>query len=344
MMALGITHHVINGAAGLEGIGSSLAMFLSALVDAIWQFFGLGELFTLIQSGDTAKLLSLEGLWAIFMPLIPLLLLAEIISALARGQFSWRHFKVPLSILLVNGVIGRFVSLSIAVAIASQVQNYALLQTEFTWYWFIYGYVVWEFSHFVYHWLGHKVRLLWCIHSTHHAPEHMNLSVSYAHFFLEAPYADLVRIGICTLMGVDPLVLMIVVGVDAIWGSLIHIGEELVPDGRLGFLQRIILTPSHHRLHHARNPLYIDTNFCNLLNIWDRLFGTYREQQADIPPDYGIKRPMNSNSFLDVYFGEFAALLRDIRRAPKWQDKLCYLLMPPDWRHDDVAIAETNTA
>ena len=125
--------------------------------------------------------------------------------------------------------------------------------------------------------------------------------------------------------------------IAAAWGSLIHIGEEVVPNGRMGFLHKIILTPSHHRRHHARNPQYIDTNFCNLLNIWDRLFGTYREQQADIPPDYGIKRPMNSNSFFDVYFGEFVALARDIKRAPLWRDKLCYIFMPPDWTHEASA-------
>ncbi len=162
----------------------------------------------------------------------------------------------------------------------------------------------------------------------------MNLSVSFAHFFLENPYADIVRIGICTLLGVDPVVLMLVVGIDSVWGSLIHVGEEVVPDGRMGFLQKLILTPSHHRLHHARNPLYIDTNFCNLLNVWDRLFGTYKEQQPGIAPDYGIKRPMDSTRFVDAYLGEFPALARDIGRAPRWRDKLCYVFMPPNWTHE----------
>jgi len=138
------------------------------------------------------------------------------------------------------------------------------------------------------------------------------------------------------------MVLVLVIGIDSFWGSLIHIGEEILPNGRMGFLQKVMLTPSHHRLHHARNPLYIDTNFCNLLNLWDRLFGTYQEQQEDIPPDYGIKRPMNSNSFFDVYFGEFVALARDIQRAPRWRDKLYYLFMPPDWTHEAGVTAKTG--
>jgi len=293
------------------------------------------------ETAGATQLISMESLGLVVLLVVPLLLLAEMIALYAQGRFHWRYFKVPLLCLLVNTVLGRLLSLSVAVTVASLIRPYALLNTEFTWYWFIYGYVVWEFSHFVYHWLAHKVRLLWCLHSTHHAPEHMNLSVSYSHFFLEGAYADIVRIGICTFLGVDPAVLLIIVGIDSVWGSLIHVGEEVLPDGRMGFLQKIILTPSHHRLHHSRNALYIDTNFCNLLNIWDRLFRTYREQQPDVAPDYGIKRPLNSNSFVDVYLGEFPALAHDIRRAPQWQDKLRYLIMPPDWKHD-AAVSESG--
>lgn len=269
--------------------------------------------------------------------LIPCLLLAEMLAMALRGQFHWRFFRLPLMMLIVNGVLMKVLSLSLALTVASLLGPYALLETSFTWYWFVYGYIVWEFSHFVYHWLGHKVRLLWCLHSTHHAPRHMNLSVSYAHFFLEAPYADLVRIGICTLGGLDPALLVLIIGIDSLWGSFIHVGEEMMPNGRMGFLQKWILTPSHHRLHHARNSLYIDTNFCNLLNIWDRIFGTYKEQEDDVAPDYGIKRPMNPDSFFDVYLGEFVALARDIKNAPRWADKLRYLFLPPDWRHEESA-------
>ncbi|GMG87352.1 sterol desaturase family protein [Biformimicrobium ophioploci] len=311
-----------------------LTQVLSAALQEVLQFLGLQDLIVLLGSGDSASLLSLDGLYALFAPLIPVLLIIEILAAIARGQFQWQHFRVPLLTLVTNGIIGRFISLAIAVTVASTLQPFALLETSFTWYWFVYGYLVWEFAHFIYHWAGHKVRLLWCIHSTHHAPQHMNLSVSYAHFFLEAPYADLVRIGICTLLGVDPLVLMIVIGIDAIWGSLIHIGEELMPDGRMGRLHKYILTPSHHRVHHAKNPVYVDTNYCNLLNVWDRVFGTYQEQDPNIRPEYGIKRK-DGNNFFECYFGEIASLARDVRQTPRWVDKFRYLIMPPNWTPEE---------
>jgi sterol desaturase/sphingolipid hydroxylase (fatty acid hydroxylase superfamily) len=125
----------------------------------------------------------------------------------------------------------------------------------------------------------------------------------------------------------------VILFIDGTWRTFIHAGENLIRDGRLGFLNRVILTPSHHRVHHSRNPLYIDTNFCNLLNVWDRLFGTLQDEQVETPPEYGITRPIKVGSFWDFYFGELVALGRDVRTAPGIANKFAYLVMPPGWSH-----------
>ena len=77
----------------------------------------------------------------------------------------------------------------------------------------------------------------------------------------------------------------------------------------------------------------MDTNFCNLLNIWDKAFGTFKNEHKEMPVEYGITRQMNANSFIDVNFGEFGALWKDIRQAPGFKNKLLYLIMPPGWSH-----------
>ena len=212
-------------------------------------------------------------------------------------------------------------------------QPIAPFQTSMTWYGLIYGYIVWELGHFLYHYWGHKVRLFWCLHSIHHAPEDMNLMVNHAHFFLEGPYADIIRTTVCILLGVQPEMLLVIMFIDGTWGAFIHVGENLMKDGRLGFLNKIILTPSHHRVHHARNPLYMDTNFCNLLNIWDKVFKTYQEEDHGVPVEYGITREMDSGSFMDVYFGEIVALVKDVANAPGFMNKIKYIFMPPGWNH-----------
>jgi hypothetical protein len=161
----------------------------------------------------------------------------------------------------------------------------------------------------------------------------MNLSVTYMHFFLEAPYADVIRTSICILAGVNPPLLFLIMAVDGTWGAFIHVGENIMKDGRMGFMRRIILTPSHHRVHHARNPLYMDTNFCNLLNIWDRAFKTYQPEEKEVVIEYGITRKLNPRSFWDVYFGEFVLLGKDVAKAPGLKNKILYIFMPPGWSH-----------
>ncbi|SHI74944.1 Sterol desaturase/sphingolipid hydroxylase, fatty acid hydroxylase superfamily [Arenibacter nanhaiticus] len=306
---------------------------LQTLYNEIIGFLGVSQVWEILKTGNYSSFTTYEGIVALIYPIIPLLILLEFILGLVYKKPQTKVYKVNFLIYIFNRFIGRFIAIAMVVLIIGALQSYALFQTEMTWYWFIYGYIIWEFGHFIYHYLGHKVRLFWCLHSTHHAPEEMNLSVTHAHFFLEAPYADTIRTTVCILLGVDPALLFLIMFIDGTYGAFIHVGENLMKNGRMGFLNKIILTPSHHRVHHAKNPLYMDTNFCNLLNIWDKLFGTYQNEEADIAIEYGITREINSGNFLDVYFGEFVALFKDIARAPGLKNKLLYTVMPPGWSH-----------
>ena len=126
----------------------------------------------------------------------------------------------------------------------------------------------------------------------------------------------MIRTTICILLGVQPELLFFIMFIDGTYGAFIHVRENLMKEGKLGFLYKFILTPAHHRVHHGRNPLYIDTNYCNLLNIWDTVFGTYQDVRGDVKIDYGISRNINSGKFLDVYFGDFVGLVKDMIIAP----------------------------
>ncbi len=305
----------------------------SVLYNELIGFLGIGPLIEMYKSGDYGSLRTLQGIEHVIGPVIPFLLIIEIIRAALFKKFKTRDYKVQFFTYVLNRFLGDFFSFALIVSLIGFFDKHRLFKTTFTWYWLIYGYIIWEFSHFIYHYLAHKIRLLWCLHSSHHAPETMNLSVTYAHFILEAPYANLIRNSTCLFLGVDPLLLGLIMFIDGTWGAFIHVGENILKDARLGFLNKIILTPSHHRVHHARNPLYMDMNFCNLLNIWDRVFGTYIDEKKEIPVEYGITRKMVPNSFLDMYFGEIVALGKDVIKAPGIKNKLLYLIMPPGWSH-----------
>ncbi|PVD50575.1 fatty acid hydroxylase [Terrimonas sp.] len=307
--------------------------FLETIYNELIGFLGVGSLIEMYKSGDYSALLTFKGILGAISPFIPILLIIEIIRSAAYKKFKVEDYRVNFFIYVFNRFVSRFISIAAVAFCIGVFEKYAIFKTSFTWYWFIYGYIVWEFSHFIYHFLAHKVRLLWCLHSTHHAPQTMNLSVTYTHFFLEAPYADVIRTTICILAGVNPPLLFFIMFIDGTWGAFIHVGESIMKDGRMGFMNKIILTPSHHRVHHARNPLYMDTNFCNLLNIWDKVFKTYEPERKEVKIEYGITRAMNPNSFWDVNFGEIVALVKDIRKAPGIKNKLLYMIMPPGWSH-----------
>lgn len=307
--------------------------FLQTLFNEVIGFLGISQALEILRSGDYSSFTTYDGIVSLIYPIIPLLIILELILGLIYKKPQTKVYKVNFLIYVFNRFVGRFIAIAMVALCIGLFQQYAPFQTTMKWYWIVYGYVVWELGHFVYHYLGHKVRMFWCLHSTHHAPEDMNLSVTHAHFFLEAPYADTIRTTICILLGVQPELLFLIMFIDGTYGAFIHIGENLLKNGRLGFLNKIILTPSHHRVHHAKNPLYMDTNFCNLLNIWDRVFKTYQEERHDITIEYGITREMNSGNFMDVYFGEIVALAKDVWKAPGLANKFRYLVMPPGWSH-----------
>jgi sterol desaturase/sphingolipid hydroxylase (fatty acid hydroxylase superfamily) len=306
---------------------------LETLYNEFIGFFGIGGIIEMVKKNDYSSLSTWAGIQNLIYPIIPVLLLIEIIRAIIYKRFKIEDYQLSFLVFVLNRFISRFISIAAVGFCIGVFEKWAIFKTDITWYWLLYGYVIWEFAHFVYHFLAHKVRILWCLHSTHHAPQQMNLFVNFAHFFLEAPYADVIRTSICIVLGVSPPLLFLIMFIDGLWGSFIHVGENIMKNGRLGFLGRILLTPSHHRVHHARNPLYMDTNFCNLLNIWDKVFKTYQDEKQEIKIEYGITRKMKPNSLLDAYFGEIVCLWRDVVKAPGLKNKLLYIIMPPGWSH-----------
>ena len=309
---------------------------LNSLWNEIVGFFGIRQFFEILNAGAFYKFLTYEGVVALIIPIIPLLIVLELILGLVYKKPQTKVYKVIFLTYLFNRIVGRFIALGVVALCIGFFEPIALFKISNTWYGFVFGYIVWEFAHFIYHFLAHKVRLIWCLHATHHAPEEMNLSVTHAHFFLEAPYADLIRTSICIFFGVPPALLFTIMFIDGTYGAFIHVGENLIKDARFGFLNKFILTPSHHRVHHAKNPLYIDTNYCNLLNFWDRIFGTYQEEDPNLHIQYGVTRPIRSGNFWDVYFGELINLAKDVIKAPGIINKLKYIFFPPGWSHTGV--------
>jgi sterol desaturase/sphingolipid hydroxylase (fatty acid hydroxylase superfamily) len=212
--------------------------------------------------------------------------------------------------------------------------KWGFFQTDLTWYWWVYGLVVYEFFYWLQHYLAHKVRLFWCLHSPHHAPESMNMFVGFNHSFLESLFYMPFFLGFFpAVFGVNPMIIIVINIIDAIWGSMIHISDQVLK-GKLGPLERFMQTPAYHRAHHAQNIRYMDMNYCSITLLWDWLLGTLQPLDDREPPAYGITRPVDTSSFLDTHFGEFWLLFKDTWRAPGLFNKLGYVFMPPGWVHE----------
>lgn len=196
----------------------------------------------------------------------------------------------------------------------------------------VYGFVIYEMSYWVQHWLAHKVRLLWCLHSPHHAPHSMNMFVGFNHSFLETIFYMPFMLGfVPALLGVDPVVIAVMTFIDVVWGNFLHISDNVVTR-RLGPLEKFMQTPSYHRVHHAQNVRYMDTNYNSITLFGDWLMGTLQPLRDDEPVQYGITRDVNTSSFLDVHFGEFVLLWRDLCSSKHAREFFGYLFRAPGWR------------
>lgn len=308
----------------------NLINVLKDLLHELIIFFRIEGLLAIIHEGNWRAFKTIDGIFTVLAPLAPIIIIAEIFLLFTTHQFKKKTYKIPFIIIIINRVLEKVLKLSITIFFITLFKNHALFNIGLKWYYIPLGYLIYELNSFIRHYAAHKIRLLWCSHAVHHSPTELSASVTLTTAYLENIYTDIFAASFCTLMGLSPSLFFFVMILDSIWGAFVHVSEKTLKNGRLGFLEKLILTPSHHRVHHASNDLYMDTNFCSIINLWDRLFGTYQEEKEEEPVKYGITRPMDANNFWDVYFGEYVALWQDVKNA-KGINKIKYIIMPPGW-------------
>lgn len=259
-------------------------------------------------------------------------------TKLSETQFIkefFRRYKTNFLAKVFNEYISKLFIIFVYIEMMPFFHKYALFSIPNNAIGWLYAYLMWELTYWIWHYLGHRVRLFWCLHSPHHAPVEMNLTVAWVHFFAEGYYTAAVQVPLLMFFGVSPEMVAIILVIDGTWGTFIHTGEDGFKNGKFGILEKIFITPSHHRVHHAKNPLYIDTNFCVLLPFWDWLFGTLQNEKDEVKIEYGITRETDATSFIDMYFGECICLYKDLKNTPGLTNKLKMIFMPPGWYPND---------
>ncbi|KUG08854.1 sterol desaturase family protein [Solirubrum puertoriconensis] len=192
-----------------------------------------------------------------------------------------------------------------------------------TWWAWVLAYVVVDFCNYLAHYVAHRQRVWWATHVTHHSSEHLNFSTSFRNSWTQ--HFKIIFFIPAWLTGIHPVILFTCYEINLLYQFWIH--TESI--GRLPrWFELVFVTPSHHRVHHGRNPKYVDKNFGTTLILWDRLFGTF--QQEDEKPIYGITKPLKApQSLLYLNFHEWADLWHDLRAARSWRACWQTLFGPP---------------
>lgn len=197
-------------------------------------------------------------------------------------------------------------------------------------YWFIL-FICEDFLFWLEHFVDHHVRLFWAVHVTHHSSEEYNLTTGFRSSVFMPFYRYLYFIPLA-LLGFRPMDILFMYAITQLYGILVHTQYLKKTPRWLGY---ILVTPAHHRVHHASNIPYLDKNMGMALIIWDRIFGTFADEQEDEVIRYGIVKPLDKPQHpVHIIFHEWQAIGRDLRKPVSFGTKLKYLFMPPGWSHD----------
>ncbi|RYX90480.1 MAG: hypothetical protein EOO28_29135 [Comamonadaceae bacterium] len=271
-------------------------------------------------------------------PVFFLLIAAEFAWGWARKRNTYRLNDAITSISLgmlsqISAVFTGLLRVGIYTAIYTHL---ALVPREAatafwnTWYGWILALVFYDFCYYWLHRLGHESAVLWAAHVVHHYSQDYNLSTALRQTSSGALLGWIFYVPMA-LAGVPPLVFAIVALVDLLYQFWVH--TEHVP--KLGWFDRWFCSPSNHRVHHAVNDAYLDRNYGGVLVIWDRMFGTFREE--DEACVYGTRGLLNSWDPLWANAEVYWSLAKDSWHAQRWGDKLRVWVKPPGWRPADVA-------
>ena len=271
--------------------------------------------------------------WAtpVFFALIAL----ELLVARLRGRTAYRANDAVSSIGLgvisqVVGVFGKLLSIGIYAWVAAHLALVTLpAGNVLVW---VAALLAYDFLYYWLHRAGHEVNILWAAHVVHHQSEHYNLSTALRQTGSGVLLGWLFYLPMA-LAGIPTEVFVVVALIDLLYQFWVHTEQV----GRLGWFDRVFCSPSNHRAHHAVNERYLDRNYGGILIVWDRMFGTFVEEDDADPPVYGTRAPLRSWNPLWANAEVYWAAAKDLWHARRWRDKLLVWLKPPGWRPADVA-------
>jgi alkylglycerol monooxygenase len=271
---------------------------------------------------------------AMALPVFLGLVILEKLYGMWRGEDRSPVFDSVSSLMSgATNAIKDVLELSISVlSYTWMVEHMTVKQMEASWFMYLTVFIALDFQGYWTHRLAHQVNFFWNKHLIHHSSEEYNLACALRQTL--SGFVNLFTFFLlpCALLGVPAIVVATIAPIHLFaqfWYHTRHIDK-------MGFLEHIIVTPSHHRVHHAINPIYLDKNYSNIFILWDKWFGTFQPELAEEPPVYGITRPVRTFNPIKINFQHLWLLMQDAWRTQSWRDKLAIWFKPTGWRPADV--------
>lgn len=269
----------------------------------------------------------------LFILAIPVFLVTMFLEArMLQGHPELKGYEIrDTRTSLLMGVINVILNAGTKViqfAILTYLARFAIWHIEpWTWKSWVLGTIAVDFCYYWFHRLSHDVRLLWAAHVNHHSSEYYNLSTALRQS-VTTPFTGMPFYWILPILGFDPAMILVLGAINTLYQYWIH--TELVD--RIGPLEAVFNTASHHRVHHGTNVEYLDRNHAGIFIVWDKLFGTFEPERAK--PVYGLTKNIRTFRLWTVAFHEFEAIWRDVKKARSLREVLGYVFMPPGWSPD----------
>ena len=271
--------------------------------------------------------LTVNEVYAIGAPIVLAMIFVEILISNWQQKNYYKTQDTLCTIgLLAGNIIVAFSIKGLILALHFYLYQYKIFELSGMlplWLFWILTFVVIDLVFYIYHRMSHRIRFLWAIHLSHHSSEEMNFAVSFRQAWF-GPISKIPFFMVLPLLGFDPTIIAAAGVISTLWGIVGH--TQIV--GRLGFVEWIFNTPSHHRVHHGSNEQYIDKNYGNLLIIWDRMFGTFEPEKEKVK--FGLVNNVNTFNPTKITFMAWSSMIEDINNKQSLSEVLWIIFGPPN--------------
>ncbi len=252
-------------------------------------------------------------------------------------EYEYKDAATSIVMGLGNVAIGLISKAMVLVVFYLVYNSFHLFEIPFVWWSWILILFAEDFVYYWFHRISHENRFFWASHIVHHSSQKYNLSTALRQTWTGS-FTSFVFWVPLVLIGFHPVMILVMMSISLLYQYWIH--TELITKLPKWF-EAFFNTPSHHRVHHATNPQYLDRNLAGIFIIWDRIFGTFEPEVEK--PVYGLVKNINTFNPIKVAFSEWFGLLKDVFTSKtSILNKLRYLLKPPGWKHDGTGILSTD--